>query len=331
MSQKYPYVIAEINSGHGGSIEEALRAVEIAKSAGANAIKFQSWQPESLHSAEYLARNRILGKIYRKLAVSDEQLATIAQSCNEHSIDFSSTAYTVRELNYLVSLSPAFLKIASMDLVNEDLRTEAFRSEIPVVMSTGMCSFTEIDAAVAHHAREGTAPLTLLHCNAEYPTIAERAGIGGCKQLAERYPTVAIGYSDHTESEISGIIAASMGCTIIEKHFTLDKDQLGFDNAMALDGTQLKRFVENIRLASVMAGSYDFDCRPDRQQAETMRRSAHAARPIDSGEHLSSEDIVWLRPGNGIQMSSMARLVGAKVKVSLEKGTQISWEDILHG
>jgi sialic acid synthase SpsE len=318
-------VVGEINTGHFGDLDLAFEAIKGAKDAGLDVIKFQSWAPESLFTEKHLSQNRIEAGLYKKFALDNSKLRDIAQYCSHIGIGFSSTPYSNDEVDQLAQISNlAFIKVASMDLTNYPFLDHVCQTELPIVLSTGMGSQIEISRSIERVLSKTKLPLTVLHCTSLYPTIDSVANLANIRMLKDLFPGVNVGFSDHTLGIEAGVVAASLGATLLEKHFTTNKTKIGFDNAMALSLTEIEAYVSSARRAVSLLGAYERELTSaEEEQKEKMRRSAFLNRTVAAGESLTEELIEFKRPGTGLDPSAVELLLGRVFKVSLQEGDQL--------
>lgn len=322
-----PYVIAEVNSSHGGSIDVAKQMIDAAASAGCDCVKFQSWTAESLYSDSYYRDNPIAKRFVKKFSMREEELRNLAGYCREKGIGFSSTPYSEAEVDFLVEIGVPFIKIASMELNNPDFLRYIAKKEIPLVLSTGMGELEEIKRAVQVIQDAGNQNLILLHCISIYPAKEETICLNNILGLRENFPDCPIGFSDHTEEDEVAIGAVALGAAVIEKHLTLDKAKIGMDNQMAMEPIQLKELVRKCHLVHKSLGAKERTLLPEEyEQRGNMRRSIVSAHPIAKGTVLSREDFVFKRPGTGLEPSMVDQLIGRSALIDIEEDILIKEE-----
>jgi N-acetylneuraminate synthase len=310
-----PYIVAELNTSHFGDLEKAKEMIRIAKVAGCDCVKFQSWSEESLYSETYYVQNPMAKRFVKHFAFTAKELLSLSEYCREIKIDFASTPYSNEEVDFLVNeCEVPFLKVASMDLVNKDLLSYMAQSKLPVVLSTGMSSIEEIRDAVKLVFENGNNRLCLLHCVSLYPTKVEEMNLQNIIGLREEFVGVPIGFSDHSEGSALAIAATAFGAAIIEKHFTLDKTKIGMDNQMAMESKEFEQLIEGcLNVNSALGGKQRVVSDSELRQRKIMRRSVVARRDIVAGETVGPLDISFKRPGNGIPLSEVNLVLGKKV------------------
>jgi N-acetylneuraminate synthase len=325
-----PYIVAEVNTSHNGNIELAKEMIDSIKKAGCNCVKFQSWSAESLYSASFYKENPIAKRMMDKFSFSAKELHEIAEYCAEKMISFCSTPYSKKEVDFLVEkCNVPYIKIASMDINNYPFIGYIASTGMPIVMSTGMGSIEEIHKAVEVVAKKGNKNLSLLHCVSMYPTEASDVKLQNIIGLREAYPTLPIGFSDHSLGVEMASAAAALGAAMIEKHFTLDRAKIGMDNQMAIEPVEMKKLVQNCHNINVALG----DKRREISEAEMlqrnkMRRSVVATRDLKGGHILELEDMDSKRPGIGLEPEMINRLVGKKLRRDIKSDFLILEEDI---
>ncbi len=326
-----PYFIAEVNTSHFGEVGLAKEMIRQAKEMGADCVKFQSWTETSLYSQVYLEQNPVSRKFIKKLSFSDSQLVEMSAMAQEVGIDFASTPYSIEEAAFLVeSCKVPFIKIASMDIVYLHYLRQLAELDIPIILSTGMSNMVEIKNAVQTLIEFGCNDLTILHCVSLYPTNTKDLNLLNITGLRKEFPSFPIGFSDHTMTPYASWAATALGAAVIEKHFTLDRSKIGFDNQMALECSE---FLETVRGCKEVYAALGVENRivgeEEQVQKIKMRRSALALENLEIGEVLAWNNVEFKRPGDGIAPDLFESLVGRKLKNSVNKGQVIKFEDVL--
>ena len=328
-------IIAEAGVNHNGSIVLAKQLIDKAVEAGVDIIKCQTFKSEKLGSkaakqAEYQQRN--IGKkdegqlaMLKKLELSQQDHEELIAYCNEKGIRFFSTAFDMESIDYLHSLNMGLWKIPSGEITNYPyLRKIASYGE-PIILSTGMCELSDIEAAVnvinefwptansqqpTANSQQPTADITILHCNTEYPTPYQDVNLKAMLEIAETFK-VKFGYSDHTQGIEVPIAAVALGASVIEKHFTLDKTMEGPDHKASLEPEELKAMVQAIRhIEQALGTGHKTISESERKNIEIARKSIVAACPIKAGELLTEDNLTVKRPGSGISPMRWNEVVG---------------------
>lgn len=314
------YIIAEAGVNHNGSFELACKLVDAAKAAGADCIKFQTFKSQNLVShtaqkAEYQKDATGEGSqidMLKKLELSYGEFLMLKDYCEKQGICFLSTPFDFESIEFLKSIDMPFWKIPSGEITNYPYLVALAKTEKPIVMSTGMCELEEIEAAIHVLKDHGTKDIRLLHCNTEYPTPFEDVNLRAMKTMKE-YFDLEVGYSDHTEGIEVPVAAVALGATIIEKHFTLDRNMEGPDHKASLEPNELKAMVESIRRIEKALGNGDkTPSKSEKKNITIARKSIVAKKNIRIGEILTEENLTVKRPGNGISPMEWNKVVGTK-------------------
>jgi N,N'-diacetyllegionaminate synthase len=325
-------IIAEAGSNHNGELGLALQLVEVAKKSGANSVKFQFIYPEGLYIPSYVAAGSCVDNPVfhrrQKEVLSQNDWKKIWAHAKKINIIPSASIFDLRGLELLVELGAPYLKIASTDLNNISLIKAAAKAGMPVYLSTGMSTISEIDTAVsAFHQAAPLNKLTLFHCVSIYPCPVEESNLEIIQVLKNTFG-VRVGFSDHTSTNLASCLAVALGAEVIEKHFTVDKSLPGFDHAHALSSDELASFVADVR-ASALAIQRKI---PKVGQAESVtkiraRRGLYAARDLSEGEILTEKDVLVVRPKTALNPDDLSLLLGKKISSSIKKFEPLSYGD----
>lgn len=324
-------IIAEAGVNHNGSLEIAKRLVDEASSAGVDIIKFQTFKAEKLVSkaaqqAEYQKKNIGKGEetqyaMLKKLELSNEQHEELIAYCKSKNIRFFSTAFDMDSIDYLHSLNLSLWKIPSGEITNYPYLKKIASYKEPVILSTGMCELSDIENAINVLVANGVSKdtITVLHCNTEYPTPMKDVNLKAMLEIKEKFG-VEIGYSDHTEGIEIPIAAVALGATVIEKHFTLDKNMEGPDHKASLEPSELKAMVKSIRnIEQALGTGHKTISESERKNIEIARKSIVAAKDIKEGEIFTEENITVKRPGNGISPMEWENVIGKVAKRNFQE------------
>lgn len=314
-------IIAEAGVNHNGNLELAKQMVEQAKAAGADYIKFQTFRPEALVSkyaekAAYQKETTGAGEsqleMLQKLALTQEQFCELKKYCEQVGIGFLSTPFDLESIDFLERLHMDFWKIPSGEITNLPYLVRIARTGREIVMSTGMCSITDIEAAMDILQKNGAGAITLLHCNTQYPTPMEDVNLRVMHTLREHFG-VPVGYSDHTVGIEVPIAAAALQATVIEKHFTLDHTMEGPDHRASLEPDELRAMVAAIRHIEVALGdSAKAVTASESDNRAVARKSIVARREIRRGEIFDETNLTVKRPGNGISPMRWNEILGMR-------------------
>ena len=325
-------IIAEAGVNHNGSIEIAKQLVDKAVEAGVDIIKFQTFKAEKLVSksarqAEYQKKN--IGNktddsqlnMLKNLELSEREHQILIDYCKQKGIQFFSTAFDMESIDYLHSLNLGLWKIPSGEIINFPYLKKIAQYHEPVILSTGMCEMEDVKAAMHVLLNNGVQKdqVTILHCNTEYPTPFEDVNLLAMKELREEFQT-KIGYSDHTKGIEVPIAAVALGASVIEKHFTLDRNMEGPDHRASLEPTELKAMVSAIRnIEKALGSSKKTVSESERKNIAIARKSIVAACPIKEGELLTEHNLTVKRPGTGLSPMRWEEVVGTKAIKDFEE------------
>jgi N,N'-diacetyllegionaminate synthase len=331
-----PFLIAEAGVNHNGSPETALRLVEAAAVAGADAVKFQTFSAEALATAraplaEYQRQRSASGsqlEMLRALELPREALRAARDRAVELGITFLSTPFDLPSVQLLADLGVPAYKVGSGDLTNLILLRAVAERGRPLIVSTGMATLAEVEAAVAAVRAAGDPPLILLHCTSAYPAAAADANLRAMATLRERFG-VPVGYSDHTLGVATAIAAVALGAAVVEKHLTLDRSLPGPDHAASLEPPEFTEMAAALRETFAALG--DGRKQPRRGEADTTfvaRRSLVAARAVKAGAPIAAGDIDARRPAGGISPMRLDEVVGRRAARDLVPGALLDANDL---
>lgn len=320
-------IIAEAGVNHNGSLENAFKLIDAAVDAGVDYVKFQTFKSENLVSmsakkADYQIQNTGNStdsqyEMLKKLELSHENHELLIDYCKQKNIQFFSTAFDLDSLEYLKEIGLDLVKIPSGEITNLPYLRKAARLFNKVILSTGMCTMKDIEAAVNVFLAEKISKedITILHCNTEYPTPMNDVNLKAMLSIQQEFGT-DIGYSDHTLGVEVPIAAVALGASVIEKHFTLDKTMEGPDHAASLEPHQLKEMVKAIRNIE-QAISGDGIKKPSESEMkniEIARKSIVASAQISKGEIFTEDNLTIKRPGTGISPMKWDEVIGKVAK-----------------
>jgi len=315
------YIIAEAGDNHNGDFHLALKLIDVAVGSGADCVKFQTFVTEEVISrrakkAEYqkasTGSDESQFEMVKKLELSFKDFQGLNAYCQSKRIQFLSTPFDLPSIAFLDTLDMPFWKIPSGEVTNLPYLLAIAKTKKPVVMSTGMCDMTEIKAAMEVLRANGTPKITLLHCNTEYPTPFEDVNLRAMLTMKEHFG-VDVGYSDHTKGIEVPIAAVAMGATIIEKHFTLDRNMQGPDHKASLEPQELADMVRSIRnIEKSLGNGVKVPSPSERKNIEIARKSIVARCTIKKGDFLTEKNITTKRPGNGISPMRWFEVLGTK-------------------
>jgi len=340
------FVIAEAGVNHNGSEEIALRLVEAAAKAGADAIKFQSFKAETLvakgtATAEY--QQQLTGSndqyaMLKKLELTEDLHRKLINHCRIYNIEFMSTPFDIESAKFLLKLDMEILKVPSGELTNLPFISKLAAFDKPIILSTGMSSLEEVKEAVSivREVREKQGfpepleeMLTILHCTSNYPASNEDVNLKAMQTMAAEFE-LPVGYSDHTDGTLVSVAAIAMGAKVVEKHFTLDRGLPGPDHKASLEPKELELMIQQIHQIEVCLGNGEKMPRASELPVrDLVRRSVTLVNNKEAGELLQVDDLVLLRPGTGIPPKWLQQVVGRRMKTSQVAGTTLEWQDLI--
>jgi len=332
------FLIAEIGVNHNGDMHIAKRMIDAAKSSGADAVKFQTFTAEALvsqgtpkvrYQESTTSPEETHFEMIQKLELKRDDHFLLKTYCEEVGIEFLSTPYDIDSAKFLhEELGVSLFKTASADIVDLPLHQYIASTGKHSIVSVGMATLGEIEDVVNVYSRSGNENLTLLHCVSNYPCADESLNLKVMLTLKNAFQ-LDVGYSDHSLGYEAAVLSVAFGATVIEKHFTLDKKLPGPDHSASSTPEEFALLKNAVRRAESMLGSPVKRCQDEEKQMSLVsRKSIVAARNIQAGEIIHSQDLVLKRPGTGITSKFINYFVGKKAIKAIEMDKQISFEDI---
>lgn len=325
-------IIAEAGVNHNGSFEIAKKLIFAAKEAGADIVKFQTFIPElcvSSTAAKAAYQEKTTGagesqlEMVKKLALPLPAFVELKQICKEVGIGFFSTAFDFQSIEFLHSMGEELWKIPSGEITNLPFLIRIARYGNPVILSTGMSTMGEVGTAIRILQENGCGRITLLHCTTEYPAPYCDVNLSAMQTMKAAF-NLPVGYSDHTQGISIPIAAVALGATVIEKHFTLDRNMEGPDHSASLEPCELKAMVSSIRQVEAAMGNGIKEPSPsEKKNIPIARKSIVAGRHISMGEPLTEDNLALKRPGDGLSPMLWFDLIGQKACKDFEKDEQI--------
>ncbi len=325
-----PIIIAEAGVNHNGSIKIAKRLIDVAKNAGADYVKFQTFEAKKLVTkkaklADYqkknLKQNKSQYQMLKKLELKKEDHKKLINYCKRKKIKFLSTAFDLESLEFLVKKCKIdCIKIPSGEITNLPLLEKAASLKRKIFLSTGMSNLSEINLAIKVLNKNGCKKkdITVLHCTTNYPAKPDELNLAALKLLKKKF-AINVGYSDHSLGILAPIIALSYGASVIEKHFTLNKNLKGPDHKASLEPEELKEMVKNIKSATLMIGKeLKIISQAEKKNKQIARKSIVAKKMISKGEKFTKLNLTCKRPGTGISPMNWYKVIGKKAKKKFE-------------
>jgi N,N'-diacetyllegionaminate synthase len=332
------YIIAEIGLNHNGKEALAVKLVEEAVKAGADAVKFSRLDScklllkkndLNLGPEDSCVQQEQLMNTYQKMELTNEILLKVASYCKKLKVDFLSTPSDEAGVDFLVGMSVPALKIASGDLTDDPFLRYVAKQRLPVILSTGMSTLEEVHHAVALLMEHGCPELAVLHCVSSFPAPLSELNLKVIRTLAREFD-LPIGFSDHTTGIEAAPVAVASGAVIIEKLFTLDKELPGPGHAFSLDPHEMTQMIKVIReIETIMGVEQKIPTEAELEFRKFGRRSIIAKETIEPGTVITETLLVMKRPGTGISPRDLYKVLGKKAKTRIEADTMISWEQLL--
>lgn len=333
-----PFTILEAGINHNGDFELAKEMVRVAKAAGADAIKFQTFSAERFINDQnamftYKSRGEEVTEsqisLFRRHEFSKEQWTALKEVCDEQDILFMSTPQDREDLALLLDIGVPALKIGSDDFTNIPLIQHFSETNLPLLMSCGMADMAEVFASLEASGANDGAPVCLLLCTSQYPTPHKDVNLRKLMTLRGAFPNLLLGFSDHTIGSVAATTALGLGAKVFEKHFTLDRDLEGPDHAFSEDPADAAQWVENIQIAFNSLGSGMV--RPtaaERDQISLARRSVTALCDIEKGDVLTENNVGLQRPGTGLPARYLQDFIGQTARHNIPTAQQLKLSDI---
>lgn len=329
-----PYVIAELSANHNGSLDTALRIVEEARKAGADAVKLQTYRPDTItlksEAEEFRIRGglwdgRTLYDLYQEAHMPWDWHRPLFDRARSIGITIFSSPFDKTAVDLLEDLNAPAYKIASFEAVDLPLIRYVASTGKPMVISTGMADAEEIQEAIDAARGAGCRELAILHCVSGYPAPASDYNLRTIADMIERFGHVT-GLSDHTLDNTTAIAGVAMGASIIEKHFTLDRSGGGPDDSFSLEPKELADLCKGARTAWESLGRIDYGRKSSEVGNAQFRRSLYFVRPLSEGEVVKDSDVRSVRPGFGLAPKHLDAVVGKRITKAVEANTPVRWE-----
>jgi N,N'-diacetyllegionaminate synthase len=329
------YIIAEAGSNHDRDLDQARRLIDVAAEAGADAVKFQTFQSDQIVAetptrAEYLdgilPPGQTMSELFHQLELPREWHAPLFEHASARGLDFLSTPFDHEAVDLLDDLGVKAFKVATYELWHLPLIRDVASRGKPIICSTGMADMADVQAAVDVVRETGNEQLILLHCVVNYPPPFADLNMRAIETMRRAFG-VPVGWSDHTPGWLAPVVATTLGAAVIEKHFTTDRGRPGPDHRFALEPGELAEMIRAIRDTEAALG----DGVKRRAPAEddlyvTARRSLFAARPIEAGSTLVADDVAILRPGTGLEVRDLDKVIGRTARRRVERHEPLAWD-----
>jgi N-acetylneuraminate synthase len=333
-SDEMPYVIAEMSANHNGNIETAFKLIEIAKQSGADAIKLQTYRPDTItlncdtddfriHGG--LWDGRTLYELYEEAHMPWDWHASLFAHARKLGITIFSSPFDRTAVDLLEDLNAPAYKIASFEAVDLALIKYVASTGKPMIISTGMADSEEIQEAINAAREGGCRELAILHCVSGYPAPAEDYNLRTITDMIQRFGLVT-GLSDHTLDNTTAISSVILGASLIEKHFTLDRSRGGPDDSFSLEPRELAALCRGARTAWEAMGRVDYGRKSSEMGNAIFRRSLYIVQDVKAGETLTHDNVHSIRPGYGVAPKHLDAFIGKTVSRDVKRGTPVSWD-----
>ena len=331
------FIIAELSANHNGSIEIAIETIKAAKRAGADAVKMQTYTPDTITldclSDDFKVQGgtiwdgKFLHELYQEASLPWEWHKKLFNIAREEGLVCFSTPFDLTAVDFLEELHCPIYKIASFEIADIPLIEYVAKKQKPIIMSTGIASYEDIKLAVETCRKAGNNDITLLKCTSSYPAPIEEANLIMMQRFSKDF-NVKIGLSDHTTGNLAPLLAVASGATVIEKHFKLNNKVGGPDASFSINEQEFKLLVDEIRKAELVMGVNSYDLSPKQISGRRYGRSLYVSEDIKSGEILNEKNIKSVRPSLGMHPKHYSEVLGKEVTKDLIKGTRLSFNDL---
>lgn len=329
------FIVAELSANHNQDLDRAKKIIKAAKLAGADAVKLQTYKPQTLTidcdrewfqvpSASIWA-GKTLYQLYGEAYTPWEWHVELFKAAHEEGLVCFSTPFDETAIALLEELDNPIYKVASFEVIDLPLLKKIGQTKKPVIMSTGMASLNEIEEAVKTLREAGAGPIALLKCTSAYPASPESMNLKTIAHLRESFNVMA-GLSDHTLGSSVAVAAVSLGATIIEKHFILSRSDGGPDSSFSMEPEEFSKMVADIRQVEKALGSVSYERSPEEQKNVCFRRSLFIIEDVKAGDVFTEQNVRSIRPGHGLSPRYWDMILGKKATKDVVRGTPLDWD-----
>jgi len=330
------YIIAEMSANHNQNFNQAVKIIEAAKEAGADAVKLQTYTPDTITidcDNQYFRikgtmwGGKTLYELYSEAYTPWEWQPKLKKVADKLGLHLFSSPFDTTAIDFLESMDVPAYKVASFELVDLSLLRKIATTGKPIIMSIGMASLAEIEEAVLTVRHSGAKQIALLKCTSAYPAPPEEANLRTISHLAQTFGVVA-GLSDHTLGSAVAVASVALGACIVEKHFTLSRNDPGPDSSFSMEPEEFKAMIEDIRTVEKALGKVSYEITENQKDSRVFRRSLFAVKDIRKGEKFTEENIRSIRPGDGLHTRYLDHVLGSNTSKDIKKGTPLALDMI---
>lgn len=331
-----PFIVAEMSGNHNHSLEQALKIVDAAADAGVNALKIQTYTADTMtinksdkefliSDSNSLWRGESLYSLYKKAYTPWEWHKAIFDRCKEKGIVGFSTPFDFTAIDFLEKLDCPVYKVASFENIDLPLIKRIAQTGKPMIVSTGMANLSELEELVCTAKMNGCSDLTLLKCTSSYPAEPAGTNLLTIPHMRDLF-RCNVGLSDHTLGIGVAVASIALGATVIEKHFTLSREDGGVDAKFSLEPEEMTQLVRECNVAYESLGTISYDVQKQEEKSLVFRRSLYIVQDMKAGDVISKKNMRSIRPGLGLAPKYYEEVLGKRVKSDVSKGTALSWE-----
>ena len=331
------FIIAEISANHNQSFNKAKKLVKTACQCGADAIKLQTYTPDTMTvdcANDYFQvkvnpawKGRTLYKLYQEAYTPWEWQPELKKIANSYGVLLFSTPFDETAVDFLEKMNVPAYKIASFELVDVELLKKVAQTKKPVIISRGMSSLEELKLAISVLRKNGASQIAVLHCVSSYPASPEEMNLATIADIRKKFNVVS-GLSDHTLTISVAVASVALGACIIEKHFTLKRSDGGPDAGFSLEPKEFKEMVKSVREVEKAVGKAQYSVQKKESENIVFRRSLFVVKDAIKGEKFTRENVRCIRPGYGLAPRFLQKIIGKKSKKNIKKGTPLIWDFI---
>ncbi|WP_269623230.1 pseudaminic acid synthase [Prochlorococcus marinus] len=323
-----PYIVAEMSGNHNGSIKNALKIIKTANECGADAVKIQTYTPDTItinhNGPEFIIKDglwegRKLYELYEEAHTPWEWHQEMFEYAKKIGITLFSSPFDYTAVNLLESLNNPIYKIASPEIIDLELIKKMAKTKKPLIISTGMATLFEIEEAIKTANLEGANQIVVLHCTSSYPAPIKEANLSTICEIREKF-NVITGLSDHTKGTFIPTLAIALGASVIEKHFTLDRSKGGVDSEFSIEPKELEKLVQDCESANIAKGTPAFKPTDSESIVLKNRRSIYVVKKINKGELITTDNVRSIRPGKGLLPKYINKIIGHRASRDIEYG-----------